>query len=190
MSTDEVGAFASVAGIHPVKTLKTSQPAVALIVDAPPGEVAPAAHRLALDGLEASVATSVLLGGGDLRTLHGLGDVPIPTIGHAGLFGWIRTPSVLRHEARAMHLHHHFYYLEPLHPTLGQLLLAHTAGALPVHGSVSLDARAPIPARISAGAVIVVTLAPGTSSLSVLDRLATRLQSDGLVALPFSDFAR
>jgi UDP-N-acetylglucosamine:LPS N-acetylglucosamine transferase len=191
MSTDEVAAVAAVAGIHPVKTLKTNSPAAFLIVDAPVGEAATVARRLAHDGLEASIATTVLPGNATLRTLRNSGDRLMPTIGHSGLFGWIRTPSLLRREARALHLHHHFYYLEPRNPTLGQLLLARTAGALPVHGSVALDAHTGLPRRrLRAGDVVVAWITSSPRSLRALDRLATALQSDGLDGLPLSELTR
>ena len=191
MSTDEVAAFASVLGIHPVKTLKTDRPAVAVIVNAPAGAAATVARRLAHDGLEASIATAVPLGRHAMATLHSYGDVPIPTIGHSsGPFGWLRTSSVLRHEARALHLHRHFYYLEPHDPTLGQLLLARTAGALPVHVSVALGARTRLSRQqLRAGAVVVVSLSGSAPSLRALDRLGAALQSDGLIALPLSALA-
>lgn len=187
MSTDEVAALAAVVGIHPVKTVKTDRPAVALLVQAPAGELALVARRLEHDGLQASLATSAPLTRGTLRTLASDGDVPIPTIRHAGLFGWLRTSSQLRHEARALHLRHHFYYLEPSNPSLGQLLLARAAGGLPVHGSVSLGTKAETPPRpLRAGDVVVVSLGGSRSSLRELDRLASRLQSGGLIALPLS----
>jgi processive 1,2-diacylglycerol beta-glucosyltransferase len=191
MSTDEVAAFASVLGIHPVKTFKTSRPVVAVIVNAPAGAAATVARRLAHDRLEASIATTVPLDRHAMATLRAYGDVPIPTIGHSsGPFGWLRTSSVLRHEARALHLRHHFYYLEPRNPTLGQLLLARTAGALPVHGSVALGARTRLSRQqLHAGAVVVVSLSGSARSLRALDRLGSALQSDGLIALPLSALA-
>jgi UDP-N-acetylglucosamine:LPS N-acetylglucosamine transferase len=188
MSTDEVAAVAAVVGIHPVKTLKS--PAVGVIVDVPVGEAATVARRLARDGIEASIATTVVPGKAALRTLASNGDTLIPTIGHSGLFGWIRTPSLLRHEARALHLHRHFYYLEPRNPTLGQLLLARTAGAVPVHGSVALDAHTKLPPRpLRAGDVVVVSVS-SAGSLRTLERLARALHSDGLIGLPLPALAR
>ena len=187
MSTDEVAALAAVVGIHPVKTMKTDRPAVALIVHAPVADAAKVARRLGHDGLEASIATTVALTAPAMRALSSYGDVPIPTIGHAGLFGWMRTSSTLRREARALHLHHRFYYLEPHDPSLGQLLLARTAGGLPVRGFLTLGADSRLPRRhLLAGAVIVVSLSGSAQSLRALDRLATALQSDGLIGLPLS----
>jgi hypothetical protein len=187
MATDEVAAFASVLGIHPVKTLKTDRPAVALLVRVPTGSLAVVARRLGHDGLEASIATTAPLTTQTMRTLKANGDVPIPTLRHLGLFGWIRTSSQLRHEARALHLRRHFYYLEPHNPSLGELLLARAAGGLPVHGSVSLSTGATLPPRpLRAGDVIVVSLTGSAASLRALDRLASVLQSDGLIGLPLS----
>jgi processive 1,2-diacylglycerol beta-glucosyltransferase len=191
MSTDEVAAVAAVVGIHPVKTLKTDQPAVAVIVDVPAGDTATVARRLARDGIEASIASTSVPGRRVLQTLRHDGDGPIPTIGHSSLFGWIRTPTVLRREARALHLHHRFYYLEPHNPSLGELLLARTAGAMPVHGSVALDAHTRLPQRpLRAGDVVVVSVSLSAGSLRALDRLASALQSDGLVGLPLAELTR
>jgi len=185
MSTDEVAAFASVLGIHPVKTLKTDRPAVDLLISAPAGTLTTVAARLGRDGLEASIATPAPLAARTMRSLRANGDVPIPTLRHAGLFGWIRTSSRLRHEARALHLHRHFYYLEPHNPSLGELLLARAAGGLPVRGSVSLSTKAELPARpLRPGDVVVVSLNGSSASLRALDRLEALLQSDGLIGLP------
>jgi UDP-N-acetylglucosamine:LPS N-acetylglucosamine transferase len=187
LSTDEVAALAAVVGIHPVKTIKTDRPVVAVIVKAPAGELASVARRLGSDHLEASIAITAAPRGAAMRALNAYGDVPIPTIGHSGPFGWIRTSSVLRREARALHLHHHFYYLEPSNPSLGLLLLARTAGALPVRGSVSLSSRTPVSARaLRSGDVVVVSLDGRAGSLHELDRLSLALQSDGLIGLPLS----
>jgi len=189
MSTDEVAAFAAVIGIHEVRTVKTTRPAVALLVRAPVGEAVAVARRLGRDHLQASIATTTAPSAAAMRVLSTYGDVPIPAIGRAGFFGWIHTSSALRREARALHLRHHFYYLEPPHPSLGQLLLARTAGGLPVRGSVVFGGRTQLPDRpMRAGDVIVVTLSGSPATLRSLESLARALQSRGLIALPLSAF--
>ena len=189
MSTDEVAAFAAVIGIHEVRTVKTTRPAVALLVRAPVGEALAVARRLGRDHLQASIATTTAPSAAAMRVLSTYGDVPIPAIGRAGFFGWIHTSSALRREARALHLRHHFYYLEPPHPSLGQLLLARTAGGLPVRGSVVFGGRTQLPDRpLRAGDVIVVTLSGSLATLRSLESLARALQSRGLIALPLSAF--
>ena len=187
MSTDEVAAFAAVVGIHPVKTVKTIYPVVGVIVDAPAGQTVTVARRLAQDGVQASVATSVVPGAPDRLLLRRNGDELIPTIARTGLFAWIGTPTALRREARALHLRHHYYYLEPPSPSLGELLLARTAGGLPVHGSIVLGAKASRPKRaLHAGDVVVVTFRSTAATLRAVDRLAHTLHSDELVGIPLS----
>jgi UDP-N-acetylglucosamine:LPS N-acetylglucosamine transferase len=189
MSTDEVAAFAAVIGIHEVKTVKTTRPAVALLIRTPAGDAVTVARRLGRDHLQASIATTTAPAAAALPVLSAYGDVPIPAIGRAGFLGWIHTSSALRREARALHLHHHFYYLEPHSPSLGQLLLARTAGGLPVRGSVVFGERTQLPDRpLRAGDVVVVTISSSPATLRSLDRLARALQSRGLIALPLSAF--
>jgi UDP-N-acetylglucosamine:LPS N-acetylglucosamine transferase len=186
MSTDELNAFASVLAPQTVK-VKTSQPEVAVIVRAPAGSVDALMARLANDGLEASIATTTVPSAATRAAMISYGDESIPTISRAGLFNWIRTPSLLRHDARALHLHHRFYYLEPADPTFGQLLLGRTAGGVPVKGSLALSDRTPVSTRrLSKGDIVVVTVTGSRASYRVLDQLAGALESDGLVGLPLS----
>jgi hypothetical protein len=187
MSTDEVAAFAAVVGIHPVKTVKTIYPVVGVIVDAPAGQSAVVAARLKHDGLDGSVASAVVpsIAARD-RLVHD-GDQLIPTLARHGLFAWIGTPTALRREARALHLHHHYYYLEPQSPSLGELLLARTAGGLAVRGSVVVDAKTGMPKHpLHAGDIIVISYRSMGATLGAIDGLAHRLHSDELVGLPLS----
>ena len=187
MSTDEVAAFAAVVGIHPIKTVKTIYPAVGVIVAAPEGQTAALARRLRHDGIQASIASAVVPGTAVRRLLRADSDELIPTIARSGLFAWIGTPTQLRHEARALHLHRHYYYLEPQSPSLGELLLARTAGGLAVRGSVTLSEKASTPRRpLHAGDVVVVTFKSASATLGAVDRLAHQLHSDELVGLPLS----
>jgi processive 1,2-diacylglycerol beta-glucosyltransferase len=187
MSTDEVAAFAAVVGIHPVKTVKTIYPVVGVIVDAPGGDAAAISSRLKHDGLEGSVASAIVPGAPDRQLLSRNGDEVIPTIARTGLFAWISTPTALRREARALHLRHHYYYLEPQNPSLGELLLARTAGGLAVRGSVVLSAKTGMLTRpLRAGDVIVVSYKSAGQTLRAVDGLAHTLHSDELVGLPLS----
>jgi len=187
MSTDEVAAFAAVVGIHPIKTVKTIYPVVGVIVDTPSGEAATVAARLKRDGLQGSVASAVVPGAPARELLARNGDQLIPTLARTGLFAWIGTPTALRHEAHALHLRHHYYYLEPANPSLGELLLARTAGGLPVHGSVVVGAKTGMPKRpLHAGDIIVISYKSTAATLTAVDRLAHRLHSEELVGLPLS----
>ncbi len=162
MSTDELDAFAS-AIVHPVGRVKTTDPAVAVVVATSSGDVRRDRRAaLAADGLEATIATTTVPPSQrSWRCCARSGDESIPADRLLpGLFGWIHTPSALRHEARALHLHHRFFYLEPANPTFGQLLLgAQPRGGVPVRGSASLAARRRSPGRgHERGDVVVVTV--------------------------------
>ena len=189
LSTDELDALASVI-VHPVGRVKTTDPAVAVIVSTSSSDLSPIVRRLARDGLEASIATSTTPDHAELTLLLSRGDETIPQVGRShGLLGWIHTGSHLRHEASALHLHHHFFYLEPRNPTFGQLLLGRTAGGTPVRGSVALNARTPV-ATLTKGDTVVLRVGASESSLHELDRLARVLHSDSLAGLPLSVLER
>ena len=176
--------------MHPVTKVQTPYPEVAVIVRATPGDAAVIARRLARDNLEASIATTSVPTGSAMRALSRSGDQSIPEINHVGFLGWLRTPSSLRREARALHLPHRFYYLAQ-NATVGQLLLGRTAGGVPVRGSIVLDSHTPVSTRsLHKGAIVVVTVTSSPQSLQVLDRLASALQSAGLVGLPVYELAR
>lgn len=188
MSTDEVTAFAGLfLGVHPLKRVETTKPDVGLVVRAPAGEVKLLASELASAGIHASFAdngadSSTTIG--DLRALH---DELVPEVPHSGsLFRWVRTRGTLRSQARALGLHHRFYFLQPPNGlTVGQLVLARTTGATPVAGALRLNAGAAIPHRsMRAGDVLVVSVDGSPSSLTGVERIVSWLRSDGLSVEP------
>jgi processive 1,2-diacylglycerol beta-glucosyltransferase len=188
MSTDEVTAFAGLfLGVHPLKRVETSKPEVGLVVRSPAREVKLLASELAGGGIHVSFAdygvdSSTTIG--DLRSLH---DELVPEVPHSGsVFRWVRTRGTLRSQARALGLHHRFYFLQPPGGlTVGQLLLARTAGATPVAGALRLSARSPLPHRpMRAGDVLVVSVDGSPGSLTGLERIVSWLHSDGLAVVP------
>jgi hypothetical protein len=192
MSTDEIDAFAAVLVGHPLKTVDASGlNDAALIVRAPMGQELAVANALGRAGVHATFA-SVQAPNRYLQSrLAALGDDSMPAVKRSSLLGWIHTPATLRHDARALNLHHRFYYLAPRNAALGQLLLAHIDGAVAVVGSVQVDSRAWSVSRpLRAGDVVVLTL-EGSSpvSLRTVGRVVASLDSAGLSALPLSSFA-
>jgi UDP-N-acetylglucosamine:LPS N-acetylglucosamine transferase len=188
MSTDEVTAFAGLfLGVHPLKRVETTKPDVGLVLRAPAGEVKQLASELAREGVHASFAdngadSSVTIG--DLRSLH---DELVPEVPRSGSpFRWVRTRGTLRSQARALGLHHRFYFLQPPNGlTVGQLVLARTTGATPVAGALRLNAGAPLPHRsMRAGDVLVVSVDGSSSSLAGVERIVSWLRSDGLSVEP------
>jgi processive 1,2-diacylglycerol beta-glucosyltransferase len=187
MSTDEMSALArKVLGVHELRQVNTKQPNVGLIVRAPTGEVTLLARELAGSGIHVSFADD---GGVPnrqmIRQLRSLGDQFIPDIPTSGpLLRWTRTRGVLRKQAHALGLAHHFYFLQPRGGlTVGQMVLASTTGAVPVRGSMWLQATGRLPhGRIRAGDVLVVNAAGSSSSALGVARIVSWLGSDGLGA--------
>jgi hypothetical protein len=188
MSTDEVTAFAGLfLGVHPLKRVATTQPDVGLVVQARAGEVVLIASDLRAQGIRASFADNGADAPATIARLRALGDEMVPEVPRSGsLFRWLRTRGTLRSQAHALGLHHRFYFLQPPGGlTVGQLLLARTAGALPVAGSLRLSARGPLPQRpMRAGDVLVVSVDGSGASLRGVDRVVSWLRSSGLSVEP------
>ena len=187
MSTDEMSALArKVLGVHELRQVATNQPNVGVIVRAPTGEVTLLARELAGRGIHVSFADD---GGVPdrqmVRQLRSMGDQFVPDIPTSGpLLRWMRTRGVLRKQAHALGLSHHFYFLQPRGGlTVGQMVLASTTGAVPVRGSLWLQAAGRLPhGRIRAGDVLVVNAAGSSSSARGVARIVSWLGSDGLDA--------
>jgi processive 1,2-diacylglycerol beta-glucosyltransferase len=190
MSTDEVTALASVfLRVHAIKTVKTHRPDVAVIVRTPAAAVDRVATILHREGIRASFASTTVPTRAAITRLHALGDDPLAEIKPAGALRWLQTRTALRRQARAMHpRRHHFFFLQPRSGlSVGQLVLARTAGASPVAGDVRIDSTSPMPQRpLRAGDVVVVTLDGSDASIASFERVAWALSHEGLSAVPLS----
>ena len=194
MSTDEVTALASkILHVHPLATVKTDQPDVGLIVHVPSGDVSQVALELARRGIHASFADD---GGVPspvmVAKLRALGDEVVPEVPGSSVLRWVRTRGLLRAQARALGLHHRFYYLQPPGGlTVGQLVLARTDGATPVCGAQRLKADGGVPQRSTrAGDVLVVELDGSPDSVSGLEHIIASLGGKGLGAEPLAWLTR
>ncbi len=188
MSTDEVTAFAGLfLGVHPLKRVSTTKPDVGLVVRVPAGEVTLIASELAGAGIHASFADNGADSSTTIADLRALHDELVPEMPHSGsLFRWMRTRGTLRSQARALGLHHRFYFLQPPNGlTVGQLVLARSTGAIPVAGALRINATGPLPQRpMRAGDVLVVSVDGSSSSLRGVERIVSWLRSDGLSVEP------
>ncbi len=146
MSTDEVTAFAALfLGGHALKRVETSTPEVGLVVRAPAGKVTLIASELAGAGIRVSFADNGADASTTIAQLRAHHDELLPELPHSGSpFRWVRTRGALRSQARALGLRHRFYFLQPPKGlTVGQLVLARTAGAIPVAGCRTLERDRP-----------------------------------------------
>jgi hypothetical protein len=185
MSTDEVTALAAtVLNVHQLAHVHTSQRAVGVIVRAPAHVVDQLAATLAVRGIHVSFADDAgVPARARVARMDSLGDELMPEVPASGaLFHWVRTRGVLGSQARALGLHRRYYYLEPRGGlSVGQLVLARTAGATPVKGALRISASQSLPQRtMRAGDVIVVELGGSPSSIRGLERIVARLSSERL----------
>ncbi len=193
MSTDDVTALASkILHVQPIKQVKTDQPDIGLILHVPAGDVAPIATELAKRGIHASFADD---GGvpstATVAQMRSLGDELVPEVTGHSIFRWVRTRSALHAQAHALGLSHRFYFLQPRGGlTVGQLVLARTAGATPVCGEQRLSAGVLPHGTTRAGDVLVVELDGSPASVSGLERLISWLGVRGLGAEPLDWLTR
>ncbi len=194
MSTDEVTAVAAkLLHVQQLVHVQTNRPDVALILHAPARVVPAVAAQLAARGIHVTFADDAGVPSKQrIRALRALGDELVPEVPGSSLLRWERTRGMLRKQARALGLHKHFYYLQPSGGlSVGQLVLARTAGATPVRGQLRLNATAPLPQRpMRAGDVLVVELDGSPASVSGLERIIAWLGSDKLGAMPLAWLTR
>jgi UDP-N-acetylglucosamine:LPS N-acetylglucosamine transferase len=194
MSTDEVTAVAALfLGGHALKQVDTNAPDVGLVVRAPARDVPRLASELERADVHASFADNGAYAPATIADLHTLHDELIPELPHSGSpFRWVRTRGTLRRQAHALGLRHRFYFLQPPKGlTVGQLVLARTAGATPVAGAMRLNASGPLPhERLVAGDVLVVSAGGLPSSLEGIERIVSWLRSEGLSVEPLSSLTR
>jgi processive 1,2-diacylglycerol beta-glucosyltransferase len=190
MSTDEVTAVADkLLHVHELVRVSTAQPDVGVIVHAPAKDIVPVASQLAAHGIHVSFADdSGVPRRGQIAQLRAMGDEILPEIPSPRLFHWVRTRSALRSQARALGLHHDFYYLRQSGGiSVGQLVLARTTGAIPIKGALRLAATSPLPRRrMLPGDVLVVALDGSSASVTGLERIVAWLGSYGLGAEPLA----
>jgi processive 1,2-diacylglycerol beta-glucosyltransferase len=194
MSTDEVTAVAAkFLHVHPLVRVSTEQRDVGLIIHAPDAKIPQLAAELAARGIHASFADdSGVPHAARIARLRMLSDEFTPEVPGSAPLRWERTRGMLRSQARALGLHHHFYYLQPLGGlSMGQLVLARTDGATPIKGAARLHADSRLPhLPMRAGDVVVVELSGSPASVEGLERIVSWLRSSGLGTEPLAWLTR
>jgi UDP-N-acetylglucosamine:LPS N-acetylglucosamine transferase len=190
MSTDEVTALAAkVLHVQPLTHVQTRLPEVGVVVHAPSGDVARLARALASRGVHVSFADGAgVPSAARIASLRFVGDELLPEVPGSAPLRWMRTRTLLRAQARALGLRHRFYYLQPRGGlSVGQLVLARTAGATPVSGALRISATSRLPQRgMRAGDVLVVEMGSSPSALAGLERIVSRLSAAGLGVAPLA----
>jgi hypothetical protein len=194
MSTDEVSALAAIIlHVHPLVRVETDQRDVGLVLRTPPRDVASVARQLAAHGIHVSFADDGADAPATIATLHSLGDQLLPEVpAGKSVLRWVRTRGALRSQAHALGLRHRFYFLEPSGGlTVGQMVLARTAGATPVRGTIRMSSTGRLPQRqLRAGDVVVVAVDGSPASVRGVERIALSLSCDRLGAESLSALTR
>jgi processive 1,2-diacylglycerol beta-glucosyltransferase len=198
MSTDEVSAVAAaILDVHTLSQVRTDSPDVGVIVRAPAGAVARVAGELAAKGIRASFADNGAHDPAVIADMRRLGDELIPELpSGSSLLRWLRTRSALRAQARALDLGRRFWFVTPRGGrtgglTVGQLVLASSAGATPVSGAFRLSALGPLPRTAPrAGDVVVVGVSGSPSSVRGVSRMVAWIRSGGLSVEPLVALTR
>jgi len=190
MSTDEVTALAAkMLHVQPLKHVQTRAPEVGVVVHAPSATIAAVAAQLASRGVHVSFADDAgVPTGARIAALRSMQDELLPEVPGSAPLRWMRTRTLLRAQARALGLGHRFYYLQPSGGlSVGQLVLARTAGATPVSGALRISATSALPQRgVRAGDVLVVEMGGSPAGLAGLERIVSRLASAGLGVEPLA----
>jgi processive 1,2-diacylglycerol beta-glucosyltransferase len=194
MSTDEVAALADkVLHVHPLTHVATAQRNVGVIVHVPDHDMVRVAGELADRGIHLSFADDALVPSqAQISALRALRDELMPEVPASAALRWLDTSSMLRSQAHALGLRHHFYYLQPRGGlSVGQLVLGRSAGALPVCGALRLSASSSLPQRpMRAGDVLVVELGGSSSSVAGLERIVSGLSTERLGVEPLAWLTR
>jgi processive 1,2-diacylglycerol beta-glucosyltransferase len=190
MSTDEVAALADkVLHVHPLTHVQTSQRSVGVIADLPAQDMVRVAAELADRGVHLSFADGARVPSrAQIAALRSLGDQLLPEVPNSAPLRWVHTRSTLHSQAHALGLRHRYYYLQPRGGlSVGQLVLARSAGALPICGALRLSAGERLPQRpMRAGDVLVVELGGSPASVAGLERIASELASERLGVEPLA----
>jgi len=185
LGTDEpYKVLASPLDIRPTTGFAALGPDVGLLVRAPAGGIPRFSAQLHQVGAAASFAVETRPSAATRAQLRGLGDTALPALASGGPVHWIGTKKDLKKTASQFGLDGHFLFAPPEDGfTLGEYLLAHTAGAIPVAGAVKYSGGSL--GRVAPGQVVEATLNDGeTAPGRALRSLVFQINSRGLRAVP------
>jgi UDP-glucose 4-epimerase len=174
--------------MRPMTTVATARPEVGVLIDAPPQDVTAMASFLSARGIRASFSLEQAPSLSEQLTLYGYGDGAVPRLPTGGLVRWLQTRAQLHRLIHAMGFHNHFLYASS-GTSIGQWLLAHGAGGRLVAGAVRLD-NGDSPGPLHAGEVVELSVSNEAALLPLCDKLAAKLNAQGLRAVPLGKLMR
>jgi UDP-glucose 4-epimerase len=189
MSDDSFGVLSKILGGGPTTGVQTKRPVVGVLIDAPAALAPEVAKELRRDGGSGSIGLTGKVDASTLAAIHAAGSDALPRLKPGGPVRWIRTRSQIKDLARDLGVTGHIYYETPSRGfTYTQSLLAHTAGASAVKGSVRIVGTGPIE-DLDRGDIVELAV-DGPDWRARLRSLCRQLRARGLVAVPADDLLR
>ncbi|MCW3067354.1 MAG: NAD-dependent epimerase/dehydratase [Solirubrobacterales bacterium] len=180
---DAYAIFARLFHMRPMTTVSTTRPEVGVIVQAPASSIGRLASELALQGVHVSFAVDRVPAQPVLATIKQFGDDALPELRPGGLVRWVGTKGQLHRLTRTLKTPTHFAYV-PVSPTIGQYVLARSAGGHAVTGAVRADDSRDL-APLHAGEIIELQVGGvGGNAPALAKALAQQLRDRRLTAVP------
>ena len=166
----------------PVENVSTKMPEVGVIVQAPRGQVGALAQRLAAENVHVSFAVDSVPAPADLDAVRAAGDEALPELRPGGPTRWLTTKGQLHRITGGLGMSRHFAYV-PEKPTIGQYMLARSAGGRPVTGALRIDGSDDVSA-LRQGEIVELAVPAGGDFTAVARALARQLRARNLSAVP------
>ena len=168
---------------RPMTSFPVLGPDVGLLVRAPAGRIPRFSQQLHRVGAAASFAIESRPSAATRAQLQRFGNTALPALASGGPVHWVGTKKDLRKTASQFGLDGHFLFAPPQDGfTLGEYLLAHSAGAIPVAGAVQYSGGAL--GSVAPGQVVEATLTEAANPGPALRSLVLQISSRGLRAVP------
>jgi hypothetical protein len=166
--------------LGPTTGFRASGPDVGLMVRAPGGTVGRLSRQLHARHAAASFVTAAPPSPAARSRLHRYGDAEIPGLSAGGPAHWMQTRRDLTHMASRFGFSGQFLFAPPEDGfTFGEYLLAHTAGAVPVAGTVKYSGGSL--GRVAPGQLVEARLSDeGGGAGPALRSLVLQLEHRGL----------
>jgi hypothetical protein len=166
--------------MRPVTAVYTQRPEVGVLVDAPASSVETLAPVLWERGIHASFAVDHATGRSVPTYLFSYGDQAIPRLRGGGLVRWLETGDQLHRLNGPLGANHHHFVYASSGSSIGQWLLAHSAGGRLIAGQVRLSDRGDRLGALRAGEIIEISGSSPAQILSLVSMLGHALAVDHL----------
>jgi hypothetical protein len=169
--------------MRPLERVTTTRPEVGVIVRAPQAAIGGITRTLAAENLHVSFAVDAVPSPATLALVRAAGDEALPQLRPGGPTRWLATKRQLHSIATRLGMRRPFEYV-PTKPTIGQYVLARSAGGKPVTGALRIDGVDDV-LPVRRGQIVELdATGPGGEFTTATRALARQLQRAKLSAVP------